>query len=202
MALIKQVKAVLKAFDFDLATQIIVNHSENRVLIGLLQKGDSPANRLLARNELSHLLTTIGTAPTNGQGVAPVAERTANDPLSDIKAERNEIIKKMDRLHESLFHEDNKEEHRLIALQILDLNDRYIECWEKIDYHKQHGRLPPEPESAPVEIEDPVLLLKREKQIMPRISQLKKQPDKVTQLKKYQEELESVRAKLQKLGYK
>lgn len=159
-------------------------------------RGDTPANRqdliyelgkLVGRDEIVPVavLEPVSATPAKLTAYVSVQEVASSQKGKiefppEVEALRKEAIDKKNRasfLHHQVFTKnyESKEERAKDSNEILDLMDEVKSSWDKIDYFKEHGKLPEVPEPvAKVLSDNPIELLMRRNTLRTYISSARK----------------------------
>ena len=173
--------------DYAAGLLIYQAHGTSTALKNVLAMGPSPYNRRKLASALAQLLTTQKSTPASG----PVTKEK-------LTAERTLLFKEAAALHSQLPGAPTDGQRLQLATEILNRFDKINEIWDILAYYDKYQRWPgAAPELAPDLTYQQAT--KRLANIRPRISKLKKQTNKETELEQLQAEKLQLENHLNKL---
>lgn len=122
---------------------------KNKVLQQLLDNGETP----FAKTELIKALTLLLTEEKKPEQIPEIIKldlmpKGTDDITTSIELEWRPSYQRMKFLTHQLHKygadnsEQTREQCRLMCLEILQLEQACMKCWEKLDHYKLHGKLP------------------------------------------------------------
>lgn len=178
-------------YDYSEGLTLYRKHGSNKILLSLLERGETAFNRQKLITELSKLRT-----------VAPEAL-----PINELPTDFVELEAKTKKLYGEMAYKKSQlhtikdpEQRRDICLEIIDtFYDHLHPDFEKLDYFRRHGRFPEEPLKIEVSITDPVMLINRRNALRSYISKAKAGKLGRDNMHVWEEELRQIQNKLASL---
>lgn len=168
---IEEINHILNNWDYTSALRFLDKSGKNPHLVEILSAGESKFFTKKLRAELEEIKSSViekeslnqwkkkDQAPVHNDFKSSPAGKAldkANDSLESIKQQRNQVLREQDQLRweHVLAVEQNTPPEKLAPLvkRIMVLSNQLRECWYKIDYHEQHGILPPQPQDPVMEV--------------------------------------------------
>jgi hypothetical protein len=178
--------------------------------------GETGKNRLTLAYELGKairpLISPVGSKDGKASGKTEPLQEIRPDQIpanqiEDIRKEQKMIYKMLDALHASLPYRD-KDERCRIAFEILDLDERLREIYNRIDYYERTGiQLPKPGMSVKIDLsgKDAGDLIKRQycvRTYLTRYKKLLENSDSLKDRDRYQKKLDDYQSEMDEINKK
>lgn len=162
MAIAQVIQSVLDKWDYARAYEIFKAHSTSTFLISLLEN-ENTFNNIKLRNELEAMIETPPeeVAVKESAESLKIAYDKSPEEVKLLISERIYLFNKMKQTRKEMLEATEEVTRRKHAFEILDLDDKVNDIWEKLHHYEKHGFLPKDEIAVEVVITDRATLKTR-----------------------------------------